>query len=53
MSSTYTTFSDRSFGGQTIGTMLLMLKEKYSDGEILEMLSPKKVSKFLEILTNE
>ena len=38
------------FAAHTIGTMLLMLKERYTDAEIKKMLTTKKVSGALKIL---
>ena len=39
-----------NFAAQTIGTMLLMLKDKYTDAQIKKMLTTGKVEKILKIL---
>ena len=42
--------NDMEFAANTIGTMLGMLKEKYTDAQIKKMLSSKKVSEMLKVI---
>lgn len=45
--------SDTGFAANCIGVMLSILKERYSDEQIIHMLKPENVSEMLGILEKE
>ena len=44
---------EKGFASTTIGVMLLMLKEEYTDAQIKEMLTREKVSEILKVLSED
>lgn len=41
------------FAAKTIGTMLIILKERYTDIEICKMLTEKKIKNIIDFLNGE
>ena len=45
--------NDMGFAAQVIGISILMLKEKYTDQQIVNMFKMKKVKKMVEIIGSD